>query len=221
MPFDESKLLIDRGMLVSPEALEKSFAAGGEFKRFAFTDDGVSPRPLLGQKGGIYWCTGDEHDELGHISENPENRLKMQTKRMRKLALAAREIPESHQYKFYGDANADYTIVTWGSAKPPILDALPVLAAKGIKANVLQVRLMCPFPAAAVGKILSKSKTIIDIEMNYEAQLALLVRQETGINIPHKVLKWTGRPISETEIVAAVTEIAQKKSEKVVLRYGL
>ncbi|MBI4970645.1 MAG: 2-oxoacid:acceptor oxidoreductase subunit alpha [Candidatus Omnitrophica bacterium] len=221
LPFDESKLLIDRGLLASPEALAKSAAAGGEFKRFAFTDDGISPRPLLGQKGGIYWNTGDEHDELGHICEDPENRIRMQTKRMKKLELALREIPESQQFKFFGDPGADTTIVTWGSAKPPVLDALPVLAAKGIKVNVLQIKMMSPFPKEAVSRMLSKAKTLIDIEMNYTGQLAKLVRQETGIHIPHTVLKWTGRPMSETEIVSAVTEIVQKKSGKVVLRYGL
>ncbi len=221
LPYDESKLMIERGVYASKETLEANAATGGEFKRFAFTESGLSPRTLPGQKGGIFWMTGDEHDELGHICEEPENRLKMDEKRMKKLNLALKEIPERDQYKFFGDEKADYTIVTWGSAKPPILDALPVLKSKGINVNVLQIRLMCPFPAEAVSKILSKAKNLIDIEMNYTAQLAELVRQETGIDIPHKVLKWTGRPISETEIVSAVTEIVQKKTKKVVLRYGL
>lgn len=221
LPFDESKLVIDRGMLASDAALAAALQNGGEFKRFAFTDSGVSPRPLPGQAGGIYWCTGDEHDELGHISEEPGNRLKMDAKRMKKLDLALKEIPEEHQWKFFGDEKADYTIVTWGSPKLPILDAMPVLKSKGINVNMLQIRLMSPFPAEAISKILSKAKNLIDIEMNYEAQMAKLIRSETGINIPHKVLKWTGRPMSETEIVSAVTEIVQKKSKKVVLSYGL
>ena len=41
---------------------------------------------------GIYWNTGDEHDEKGHISEDPTNRDAMMEKRMNKLNIAAREI---------------------------------------------------------------------------------------------------------------------------------
>ena len=70
-------------------------------------------------------------------------------------------------------------------------------------------------------KILGRTKNLIGVEMNYLGQMAELIRGETGIEIPHRILKWTGRPMSETEIVSAVTEIAQKKTDKVVLRYGL
>lgn len=221
LPFDESKLLIDRGLRASEAALKASAANGGEFKRFAFTESGVSPRPIPGQPGGLFWMSGDEHTEFGHICEEPENRIKMHDKRMRKLELVGKELPESQQWKFFGDPNADYTIVSWGSCKLPILDAIPVLKEKGIKVNFLQIRLIWPFPAEAVKRILGKAKTLIDIEMNYTGQMANLIRRETGIEIPHRVLKWTGRPLSETEIVSAVSEIAQKKSRKVVLRYGL
>jgi 2-oxoglutarate ferredoxin oxidoreductase subunit alpha len=47
------------------------------------------------------------------------------------------------------------------------------------------------------------------------------LRRETGIQVQHKVLKWNGRPISETEVVDALREIAKKSSEKVVLTAGM
>ena len=43
----------------------------------------------------------------------------------------------------------------------------------------------------------------------------------TCIQVPHEVLKWSGRPISETELVASIKEIHEKQSRKVVLSYGL
>ena len=48
----------------------------------------------------------------------------------------------------------------------------------------------------------------------------MLTKMETGISMDHQVKKWTGRPISETEAVAALREIAKKKSREVVLSYG-
>ena len=57
----------------------------GEYKRFAFTDDGISPRSRLGLDNGIFWNTGDESDEYGHITEDPQIRIKMMDKRMSRL----------------------------------------------------------------------------------------------------------------------------------------
>ncbi|GIS96249.1 MAG: hypothetical protein CM1200mP23_0550 [Nitrososphaerota archaeon] len=46
---------IDRGKL-----LEK---IDGDYKRFALSEDGISPRSKLGLENGIFWNTGDESDE--------------------------------------------------------------------------------------------------------------------------------------------------------------
>ena len=220
-PFNEDGLRVDRGPLVSAADLERSAANGGEYPRFRITDNGVSPRPVPGQRGGIFWMTGDEHDESGHISEDPTNRTRMHAKRMSKLRLAAREIPAERQVRLHGDPKAPLTIVTWGSPKGPILDALPVLESQGVRANLLQVRLVWPFPAGAVSEVLKRARQVVDIEMNQTGQLALLLRQQTGFDIPHKILKWNGRPISQTEVVEAVSEVAGKNSREVVLTHGL
>ncbi len=219
-PFEEKDLVVDRGRLTSDKELAALAENNGDYQRYAFTKDGVSPRSLLGQKGGVYWMTGVEHNERGHISEDPQNRLRMHDKRMRKLALPLKQIPRNKQFILHGLPKADITVVSWGATKGAILDAMPVLAEKGIKVNFLQIRLLWPFPAEAVAKILEKAKMIVDIEMNYTGQLASLIREQTGILIPHRVAKWTGRPISETEVVAALQKIARNKTKKVVLTYG-
>ncbi|MEZ4574388.1 MAG: 2-oxoacid:acceptor oxidoreductase subunit alpha [Vampirovibrionales bacterium] len=222
-PFKEDHLKIDRGKLVSDEELAKlaeDESYTGQYPRFANSDDHISPRPVPGQKHGLYWCTGDEHTELGHITEDPEIRIWMHDKRMKKMELAAKEIPQHMQYKLYGPEDADITLVCFGSTKGPIIDALPILHSDGISVNMLQIRLMAPFPTEAVTNILNKAKVKVGVEKNYSGQLAQVVRQQTGIKMDHMVLKWTGRPISETEMVQAVRDISKQKSEKVVLTYG-
>jgi 2-oxoglutarate ferredoxin oxidoreductase subunit alpha len=221
LPFSEDGLRIDRGLHPTLADLERYANNGGEYPRFKFTEDGISPRPVPGQRGGIFWHTGDEHDEYGHINEEPGNRTRMHAKRMRKLKLAAQEIPAERQFRLHGDPAAPLTIVTWGSPKGPILDALPVLAQQGVHANLLQVRLAWPFPAEGVGSILRRAKQAIILEMNYTGQLASLIRQQTGFDIPHRILKWNGRPISETEVVQSVSEVAGQRSREVVLTHGL
>ncbi|OGX37239.1 MAG: hypothetical protein A3C53_02440 [Omnitrophica WOR_2 bacterium RIFCSPHIGHO2_02_FULL_68_15] len=220
LPFKEDHLRIRRGERATDAALAATADTGGQFPRFALTESGVSPRSIPGQRGGLFWMSGDEHDALGHICEDPENRIAMHDKRMRKLQLAAREIPLSRKLHVYGDDPSDVTLISWGSPKGAILDALPVLKAQGIRCRFIQVHLMSPFPGQELESLLKGAARVIDVEMNYTGQLASLIRQETGIAIPHKVLKWTGRPISETELVAAVTEIVKTNTSQVVLRHG-
>lgn len=220
LPFDDSKLKINRGRVATQEDVNR-LSQDGMFKRFAFSESGVSTRTYPGMRNGIYWMTGDEHDELGHIDESSANRVKMQDKRMKKLETASREIPESEQIRFFGDPKADITLVTWGSPKGPILDALPKLKKEGVNANLLQVHVIWPFPSEPVTKILKNAGTVINVEMNYTAQLASLIRRETGIKIEYNILKYNGRPISETEIFDGVREIVKNKTARVVLTAGM
>ncbi len=220
LPFDESKLKIDRGRMATEADLQK-FALDGTFRRFAFSENGISARTLPGQKGGIFWMSGDEHNEVGNMDESSANRIIMHPKRMKKLETAAREIPESEKIRFFGPEKADLTVLSWGSTKGAILDAMPVLAASGIKINFLQIHLIWPFPSEAVTRILKDTKLVVGVEMNYSGQMSDLVRRETGIHIKHRILKFNGRPISQTEIVDGISEIQQKKSERVVLTSGL
>jgi 2-oxoglutarate/2-oxoacid ferredoxin oxidoreductase subunit alpha len=225
--FDENGLKIDKGEIV--HSVDVSDGQGGidpikaigKYPRFKVTENGISPRPLPGTPGTIYWMTGDEHDEFGHITEEPEIRVPMHHKRMIKLDLAAKEIPASRQYAFFGPEEADLTIVSWGSNKGAILDAMKVLKEQhNTTVNFLQIRLMSPFPVDAVTNYLKKAKRLACVESNYVSQLSKVVRMNTGYDLPHKVLKWTGRPISESEMVDAVLDILKNQTEKVVLTYG-
>jgi 2-oxoglutarate ferredoxin oxidoreductase subunit alpha len=221
--FDESTLQINRGKLVSDAYLAELASKPdyqGQFHRFTDSPDGVSMRATLGQMHGIHWLTGDEHDTLGHITEDPDTRIKMHNKRSQKLVTALKEIPEAMQYHLYGPEDADITVVVWGSGKGPMLDAMPILRSDGITINLLQIRLMCPFPVDAVTRILNRAKVKIGLEQNYSGQLARLVRMETGIAMDHQVSKYTGRPMSETEVVSAIRNIVSQKTQKVVLSYG-
>jgi 2-oxoglutarate/2-oxoacid ferredoxin oxidoreductase subunit alpha len=221
--FNEEGYKIDRGIIVGdspdfdPEQPETGLT---KFKRFEVTESGVSPRALPGTPGRIHWLTGDEHTEYGFITELPSIRMAMHEKRMRKLSLASKEIPQRLQYNLYGPEEADLTLVGWGSTKGIVLDAMQTLAEAGTKVNFLHIRLMSPFPVDAVTAILNKAKRLVSIESNFTSQLRSLIRMETGIFIPHEVVKYTGRPISETEVLSAVREILANDSRKVVLSSG-
>ena len=189
---------IDRGKL-----WEKN--GSSDYLRYEWTDDGISPRAIPGQEGGIFWVTTDEHDQRGHITEAADNRIAQMNKRMGKLDLAAREIPSARKITKYGPADAEITIVGWGTTKGSISDAIDVINAEGgPKMNFLQVRLMRPFPVAEVTAELSKAKTTILVEENYNGQLGDLIRTQTGITLDKRVVKFDGRPFSEEELIDGI-----------------
>jgi len=215
--LDVNRVKINRGLFQR----EIKDAVDGEFKRFALTPTGISPRAPVGTRGGVYWDTGDEHDELGHITEDPVIRDAMMDKRMGKLELADKEIPISDRLNFFGPEKADITVVSWGSTKGAILDAMAWLKEDSITVNFLQLRLIHPFPTEYVAKVLSQAKKIVGVEMNYSGQLVGVVREMTCIPIDQLVVKYNGRPMSSEEVYDALKMIHNGKAPKrLVLKRG-
>ena len=214
--FDYAGFKIDRGQILTEKDLE-----GQEYRRFRFTETGVSPRVILGTKNGVHWYTGDEHNEFGHISEEPPNRRRMMEKRMKKLDLVEKEVPIEEKLAFFGEQDAKATVISWGSPKGAILESMAMLKDEGLKLNFVQVRMISPLPSTELKKILSKKKKIIAVEDNYTGQLGGLVKEKTGIAPTHYVLKYTGRPVTTTEVYHALKDIlTDKAKERQVLTYG-
>ena len=215
---DLSDLRIDRGPLTPPT---NGYTKDHPYKRFDLGNGPVSARAVLGQEGTIFWNTGDEHDELGHITEDPALRNLMMEKRFAKLDLAAKEIPEDVKLQYFGPEDADTVLVSWGSTKGPLLDALDRLWAEGAKIGYLHVRLLNPFPTQAVTAHLKKAKRRVAVEMNFGAQLAGIVREQTGVQMTHLIVKYNGRPMSSTELYDAIKGLSRRKAAKrTVLTHG-
>jgi 2-oxoglutarate ferredoxin oxidoreductase subunit alpha len=214
--FDYGKFKIDRGDILTEKDLE-----GKEYKRFRLTETGVSPRAVLGTKGGVHWYTGDEHNEFGHISEEPLNRRLMMEKRMKKLDLVEKEVPAEDKLKFFGDPTSENVVVSWGSPKGAIIESIDLLKREGFSLGFVQMRLLNPLPTEEVKKALVGKKRIIDIEDNYLGQLGGVIKEKTGIAPNFHVLKYTGRPMTTTEVHGALKKILTgKAAEREVLMFG-
>src|SRR5918995_4162579 len=183
--FDQNRVHIDRGSYLEKISLDSSHKE--QYLRFKFTKDSssdydtmdsISPRVPLGTENGIFWNTGDEHDEKGHISEDPMNRTTMMNKRMGKLKIALNEIGDEDKAVLYGveDPNA-MTLISWGSTKGAILDAMDKLIEEGKMIRFVQLRLLHPFPSERVKSLIDGYRPLIDLEMNYSSQLASLINE--------------------------------------------
>jgi len=195
--FDDSKVKIERGFLLSQKAQEK------EYKRYQITSSGISPRSIAGRKGITFVANSDEHNELGFSEEDAKTREAMVEKRMRKLITCQREIPNP---KIYGDKKAKILLVGWGSSKGPILEAQKILLREKIKTQFLHLNFLNPLPLNFLNKFFlsaKENKTLI-IEQNSTAQLAGLIREKTGFQTKKYLLKYNGRPFFPEEIVKKV-----------------
>jgi 2-oxoglutarate ferredoxin oxidoreductase subunit alpha len=218
--LDTKRIKIDRGFVMTEKELLKLKEIGEQYKRFKFTESGISPRVFAGTKYAVYWATGDEHDELGHITEDPVIRQKMMEKRMGKLSLIEKEVPIEERISYFKAENPDLTIVSWGSTKGTIIDLIETLDKEGYKIEFLQVRMVHPLPSNFISSVLANKNWLV-IENNYSAQLAGLIREKTGLFPRYQIVKYNGRQISLDELYIAVKRVLEGKApERQVLEGG-
>lgn len=195
--FNVGKIKIERGKLLT----EKDLAKIKDYKRYLLTADGVSPRSLPGEAGGIYIANSDEHDEFGYSVEgfNGKMRAMQVEKRLKKFNGVLKELPKP---KIFGPAKAKITLVGWGSAKGPVLESLPHLT------NVNYVHFPAPFPMikSEAEKALRGVKKIVCVESNATGQFAEILEQR-GIKVSSKINKYDGSPFFPEEIVNLVKKL--------------
>ena len=203
---------IDRGeMIVSAEPTKET----NGYKRYKITESGISPRAIPGVPGHTHTAATDEHDEDGVLISdeftNPAKRRAMMEKRQRKVSgiEAAVELPA-----LIGPADADVTLVGWGSTKGVIREAVAILNEEGISTNQLQIRWLVPLHGKAILNILELSKYTIIVENNYSGQFARYLRSETSYVPNGYIRKYDGEPFMPHHIVEAVKEQLASKTHE-------
>lgn len=188
---------IDRGNLLTSEELD---ALEGRFKRYAFTETGISPRAIPGHPKGVFQACSDEHDEYGTFEdEDAENRTKMVEKRYQKWYTALGDMRPPHRY---GPAEADITLVCWGSTYGAAYEAVNRLNAEdGARANMIHFTDLWPMSEEVVRPILAGAKRLVDVESNITGQFARHLRTQTGVHVQERILRYDGRPITSQYIL--------------------
>ena len=200
--FDLGPVHIDRGKRLNPEAAAKLT----QYKAYEFTDDGPSAVAPPGTPGVWSEMTGNEHDEWGHVSVHPTNRVRMMRKRMEKMVKARGELPSA---RLFGPPEARVGVVGFGNTSGPILEALHLLESKGVRARYFQARTLYPVPVAELDPFLKGVDVAYIVEHNYTGQFARLVREHLPWHHEklRSILKYDGSTFRAPEIVSAVKEV--------------
>jgi len=210
---------IDRGELILPldengNGATAGAAANGGYKRYKFTESGISPRAVPGVPGHIHTVATDEHMEDGVLISdeftNPTKRRAMMEKRMRKMAGVEAAVPPP---ELRGPRDAEVTLIGWGSTKGVIEEGCEILNEQGISANQLQIRWLVPLHGEAILDLLKDARHTIIVENNFSGQFARYLRSETSFVPNGYIRKYDGEPFMPHHIVEAVKEQLAGKTQ--------
>lgn len=195
--FDISEVEINRGKLLSQE--EVNSIGETHFKRYRFTEDGISPRPIPGQINGVHTTSSNEHNELGYISEDTENRVKMMNKRMEKINTASLK-----ECLKISNPEAEVLLVGMGSTFGVIQETIEYLKNEGLAVGHVHIQQIHPLPVEKLESIFGDKK-IITVENNYNGQLLNWLRQHLPIHKnSHTITQFDGNPFAVSDVINKV-----------------
>lgn len=160
------------------------------YKRYEINETGISPRAVPSWVKVPFYVDSDEHTAEGHIAEDAATRVAMVKKRyFKKMACLERDLlpPTVVNVK-----DADVVLAGFGSTYGVMRELIDTV--KTHKIGFVHLSQVWPFPSTAVTEALSGAKLVLTIENNAGAQLAKLMRRETGIEVNRSILKYDGRP---------------------------
>lgn len=196
--FDLNKIKAQR-FILSKEASENIT----NYKRYEFTESGISPRAIPSWIDDVIYADSDEHTEEGHITEDAGVRKMMVEKRFyKKMSGLSKEIQEPTAYK---TEKADIILFGFGSTYGAMREACD--ASKDKKIGFVHLSQVWPFPSDKINKLFRDARKILTVENNAGAQLARLLRQETGLEVSGSILRFDGRPFNLDYLLQRVSEV--------------
>ncbi len=161
-----------------------------DYGRYRITEGGISPRLIPGESEHLVGADSDEHDDLGHITEDlQDTALPMAEKRLAKLKGLRREVNPPEES---GLQDADVVFVGWGSSRVAILEAIELLSGDGVNAGMIHFTEVWPLPDYRF----PDGKAYWSVEGNATAQLARLLRSEYDVSFEGHIGRIDGLPLT-------------------------
>jgi 2-oxoglutarate ferredoxin oxidoreductase subunit alpha len=191
----------------SREPVRKQFTkTKADYKRYKFTQDGISPRGVPGYGEGLVVADSDEHDESGHITEDLHLRTKMVDRRFKKKLDSLQRVAEPPE--LVGPEKYRTLVVAWGTNYHVLKEAIESLGRKDIA--MLHFKQVFPIHESAI-KHLKTAERVAIIENNAGAQFRNLIFLKTGYKIDDACtfLKYNGLPFAVEEVTTFLEEIVR------------
>lgn len=187
----------------SCEIIDRKVPTGAPADYLAYKPeaDGVPPMAPFGS-GYRYHVTGLMHGYNGLPNSTAAMTIEVIDRMHTKLEQAKEEITLYTEYEM---ADAEHVVIAYGGTARSAIAAVKAARAKGIKAGLLKLITIWPFPGDVVQKAAAKAKTVIVPEMNY-GQLIGEVERYVGRDKVRGVNRFDGTILTPDEILAALVE---------------
>ena len=154
------------------------------YRRFKITDSGVSPMAVPGMKNVLYRSAGIEHDEFGNPTSDFDLHQEMSEKRFRKLEGIRKDV---NFMRRYGPEKARIGIISWGSNKDGIREAVELLNQSGYEVAGLVPQVLYPLDTEKVQAFFDSVEQSIVIELSFAKQFlnVLKVQMDLPANVVH------------------------------------
>jgi 2-oxoglutarate ferredoxin oxidoreductase subunit alpha len=149
------------------------------FKPFQAGPNGVAPMAIAGEGYGIH-VTGLTHDERGYPVMTAETQEEMIARLTGKIRNNLKDIIQLEEYRL---DDADIAIVSYGVSARSSLAAVDEAREQGIKAGLLRLITVWPFPEERIRALAERVKGFVTVELNL-GQIHLEVQRNAGGKAP-------------------------------------
>ncbi|MBS3794609.1 MAG: 2-oxoacid:acceptor oxidoreductase subunit alpha [Candidatus Thorarchaeota archaeon] len=173
-----------------------------EYLPFKPDEDQIPPMAVFGSEYQFY-ATGLTHDERGYPTDAEDVQMQLITRLNHKILDHMDDIVEVEEFML---DDADIALIAYGTPSRSGRKAIREVREEGIKAGMLRLKTVWPFPEDIVANLASEVEHIIVAEQNM-GQIYHMVRGPAAPTPIHLMQKPTGMPQLPSEIIAKIEEI--------------
>ena len=159
--------------------------------------------PPIGS-GYRFHVTGLTHDVNGFPTQRPDETVDLNHRLFRKIDQFFHDIQVVEEYQ---TRDAEVGVVAYGSVARSARYAVDQARARGIKAGLLKLGTLFPFPKAAALRLLSSCRAVIVPEMNMGQMSREVKRVNGGRSSVRTLNRVDGQIITPSEILKALTQV--------------
>ncbi len=193
------KVVIPKPSKIKTISRKKPKGSKKNFKLYKPDSDGVAPMPAIGDGYKVH-VTGLTHDEQGYPVMTVDTQEEMMKRIMGKIRNNRDDIIMTEEYLL---DDADIVIVSYGVSSRTSYTAVDMAREKGVKAGLLRLVTVWPFPDDLIKELAKKVKGFITVEINL-GQICREVQRCAGTDIPTFLAGHVGGAVVPPEDVLSI-----------------
>lgn len=172
------------------------------YKPYEETVRGVPPMPPLGS-GYRFHTTGLTHDRNGFPTQRPEEVVELMERIHRKIDQFFYDIQLVDEIDV---ADAETVVIAYGSVARSAELAVQQARANGVKAGLMKLKTLFPYPRRYTEKVLAHAKTLIVPEMNMGQMSREVKRVNSGRASVRTINRIDGQIVTPSEILKVIMQ---------------